>query len=137
MAHSLELAAFSQVGREIFLQPRSVAKIREQNPLQFPYINMITAAIQEAYAKLSSVCEEIFSFRQIFTVLKTGRLPTHIAFIMDGNRRWAKERGLTTKDGHEAGIHNLVKVCHSVIGSIPIFTHSSLFECWISFAAVT
>ena len=27
-------------------------------------------------------------------------LPKHIAIIMDGNRRWAKARGLTTKDGH-------------------------------------
>ena len=30
-------------------------------------------------------------------------LPKHIAIIMDGNRRWAKERDLTTKEGHKAG----------------------------------
>ena len=29
-------------------------------------------------------------------------LPKHIAIIMDGNRRWAKARGLTTKDGHKS-----------------------------------
>ena len=34
-------------------------------------------------------------------------LPKHIAIIMDGNRRWAKQRGLTTKDGHKAGSKNL------------------------------
>ena len=34
-------------------------------------------------------------------------LPQHIAIIMDGNRRWAKQRGLTTKDGHKAGSKNL------------------------------
>ncbi len=34
-------------------------------------------------------------------------LPKHIAIIMDGNRRWAKARGLTTKDGHKAGAKNL------------------------------
>ena len=34
-------------------------------------------------------------------------LPKHIAIIMDGNRRWAKARGLTTKDGHTAGSKNL------------------------------
>lgn len=34
-------------------------------------------------------------------------LPKHIAIIMDGNRRWAKARGLTTKDGHKAGSKNL------------------------------
>lgn len=37
-------------------------------------------------------------------------LPKHIAIIMDGNRRWAKNRGLTTKDGHKAGAKNLEKM---------------------------
>ena len=32
-----------------------------------------------------------------------GNLPKHIAIIMDGNRRWAKNRGLETRDGHKAG----------------------------------
>jgi undecaprenyl diphosphate synthase len=30
-------------------------------------------------------------------------VPRHVAVIMDGNRRWARERGLTSKDGHRAG----------------------------------
>lgn len=30
-------------------------------------------------------------------------LPRHVAIIPDGNRRWAKERGLTPWQGHEAG----------------------------------
>jgi len=30
-------------------------------------------------------------------------LPTHIAFIMDGNRRWATERGLNKMMGHRQG----------------------------------
>ncbi len=34
-------------------------------------------------------------------------LPKHIAIIMDGNRRWAKQRNLTTKEGHKAGSKNL------------------------------
>ncbi len=37
-------------------------------------------------------------------------LPTHIGFIMDGNRRWAKERGLTTPQGHKAGADALERV---------------------------
>ncbi|MDR1027089.1 MAG: di-trans,poly-cis-decaprenylcistransferase [Rickettsiales bacterium] len=32
--------------------------------------------------------------------------PGHIAFICDGNRRWAKERGLPPLEGHRAGINN-------------------------------
>jgi undecaprenyl diphosphate synthase len=30
-------------------------------------------------------------------------IPQHIAIVMDGNGRWAKERGLARTAGHEAG----------------------------------
>ena len=33
-------------------------------------------------------------------------VPKHIAFICDGNRRWAKERGISALMGHSAGIKN-------------------------------
>lgn len=36
--------------------------------------------------------------------------PSHIAIIMDGNRRWARSRNLPDLKGHEAGAHNLEKV---------------------------
>lgn len=35
---------------------------------------------------------------------------THIAFIMDGNRRWAKKRGLPIAAGHRQGAETLVEV---------------------------
>ena len=37
-------------------------------------------------------------------------MPKHIAIIMDGNRRWAKEKGLDTKMGHKAGAETLEKI---------------------------
>ena len=37
-------------------------------------------------------------------------LPVHIAIIMDGNRRWAKEKGLETKLGHKEGAENLKRI---------------------------
>lgn len=37
-------------------------------------------------------------------------LPKHIAIIMDGNRRWARNNGLTTKEGHKAGSKNLENI---------------------------
>lgn len=40
------------------------------------------------------------------------KLPKHIGFIIDGNGRWAKERGLPRTKGHEAGIKNLDVVLH-------------------------
>ena len=39
----------------------------------------------------------------------TGRL-THLGFIMDGNGRWAKHRGLPREAGHAAGARNLKKL---------------------------
>ncbi len=44
-------------------------------------------------------------------------LPKHIAIIMDGNRRWAKNKGLTTRDGHKAGadaLENISKFCNEI-----------------------
>lgn len=37
-------------------------------------------------------------------------LPKHIAIIMDGNRRWAANRGLPPEKGHEAGAKNLEEI---------------------------
>lgn len=38
------------------------------------------------------------------------RLPTHIAIIMDGNRRWAREKGMKATDGHKVGADTLEKI---------------------------
>ena len=37
-------------------------------------------------------------------------MPQHIAIIMDGNRRWAKEKGIDTRFGHKAGAETLEKI---------------------------
>lgn len=36
-------------------------------------------------------------------------MPKHIAFIIDGNGRWAKKRGLSRSIGHKVGLENLKK----------------------------
>ena len=38
----------------------------------------------------------------------------HIAIIMDGNGRWAKEKSLSKKDGHQAGINTAITICKSI-----------------------
>ena len=43
----------------------------------------------------------------------SGKLPKHIAVIMDGNGRWAEERGLPRAAGHQAGIVSLRDVTRS------------------------
>ncbi len=39
------------------------------------------------------------------------KIPYHIVLFPDGNRRWAKERGLPTLQGHWQGYQNLLKFC--------------------------
>jgi undecaprenyl diphosphate synthase len=38
------------------------------------------------------------------------RLPRHVAIIMDGNGRWARERGETRSKGHQEGVVSVRKV---------------------------
>jgi undecaprenyl diphosphate synthase len=43
-------------------------------------------------------------------ILTTGKLPQHIAIIMDGNGRWAKRRGLPRRAGHREGVRAVRRV---------------------------
>ncbi|MCF8531142.1 MAG: isoprenyl transferase [Candidatus Nanopelagicales bacterium] len=42
-------------------------------------------------------------------------VPHHIAVVMDGNGRWAKERGLPRTAGHEAGEASLLDCVHGAL----------------------
>ena len=43
------------------------------------------------------------------------QIPNHVAIVMDGNGRWAKQRGLPRTAGHEAGELALVDIVHGAI----------------------
>jgi len=43
--------------------------------------------------------------------------PVHVAVIMDGNRRWARERGLPDLDGHVAGVDAIRRLVSHVVDS--------------------
>lgn len=47
--------------------------------------------------------------------IPSDQLPRHIAVVMDGNGRWAKERGLPRTRGHEAGEHALYDLVSGAI----------------------
>jgi len=43
-------------------------------------------------------------------LLKEGRIPRHVAIIMDGNGRWAKARGLPRAAGHHSGMKAVKRI---------------------------
>jgi undecaprenyl diphosphate synthase len=44
-------------------------------------------------------------------------LPRHVALVMDGNGRWAKQRGLPRTEGHKRGEYSLFDV---IMGAIEL-----------------
>lgn len=57
------------------------------------------------------------------------RLPRHVAIIMDGNGRWARQRGLERIKGHEAGAANVREIvthCARLgIGCLTLYSFST------------
>jgi len=50
-------------------------------------------------------------------------LPRHVAIIMDGNRRWARQRNLSELDGHAAGVEAIRELLrHAVRRGVPVMT---------------
>lgn len=43
------------------------------------------------------------------------KIPNHVAIILDGNGRWAKERGKKRTEGHKAGSKNLNKISKYIL----------------------
>lgn len=52
--------------------------------------------------------------------LRQGPIPQHVAFVMDGNRRFAKSHGIETVEGHNLGFEALARVskCSLVIAIV-------------------
>lgn len=52
-----------------------------------------------------------------------GKIPVHLAIIMDGNGRWAKSRGLPRSVGHRNGMNTMVRLCsHAFDKGVKIVT---------------
>lgn len=60
------------------------------------------------------------------------KVPNHIAIILDGNRRWAKMRGLPTLQGHTEGADNLERIARycSKIGVKYLTVYAFSTENW-------
>ncbi|KAI0067799.1 Di-trans-poly-cis-decaprenylcistransferase [Artomyces pyxidatus] len=52
--------------------------------------------------------------RAVIAVLKTGPIPRHVAFVMDGNRRYARTQGMHVLQGHRDGfiaLRRMLEIC--------------------------
>lgn len=61
-------------------------------------------------------------------IIKTGKLPKHVALIMDGNRRYANKEYMEKGEGHSKGYASLIKVCRY---------SRSLYSSYISYVLFT
>lgn len=73
-------------------------------------------AINVAYNLLTNCTSSIQYYwnnwykRLLVNILKAGPIPKHLAFIMDGNRRYARKGNLATEIGHRSGGETLKNV---------------------------
>lgn len=49
--------------------------------------------------------------------MKIDNIPTHVGIIMDGNRRWAKEKGKKTIEGHLAGANRIIDLSSHIFST--------------------
>lgn len=63
---------------------------------------------------MTVVQKEIFSREQLSSI-DLRRVPKHIAIIMDGNRRWAKEKNLPIELGHASGAGALKDIVQAAV----------------------
>src|ERR1700686_196509 len=61
--------------------------------------------------------------------LENSQVPIHVAIIMDGNGRWAHQRGLGRHAGHRAGTENIQRVierlCEHGVRYLTLFAFST------------
>lgn len=62
------------------------------------------------------------------SIIANGKIPHHIAIIMDGNGRWARHRGLPRVAGHREGVNSvreIVKACGDIgVKVLTLYTFS-------------
>ncbi len=75
------------------------------------------------FKKSKPTKEKTISKAELIEKIKSGdvKAPKHIAFIMDGNGRWAKKRGLSRSEGHK-NAENAIKTAVRCSGELGINT---------------
>ncbi len=82
-----------------------------------PELGLLAGLRSTIATQASSFGSSIYTFfddafrRTASHMLRQGAVPRHVAFIMDGNRRYAKKMNVQTIEGHARGFQKLEEVC--------------------------
>ncbi len=82
-----------------------------------------TDAPPKAHVPVHEAIEGLPALAGQAPLLTLDDLPRHVAIIMDGNRRWARQRNLSELDGHAAGVEAIRELLrHAVRRGVPVMT---------------
>jgi len=95
-------------------------------PLDLGGMSLQTEEIADLDEKYSYSSEEL-------SLLNPAKIPKHIAIIMDGNRRWAKQRNLPLMMGHWEGAETLIDIVRSAsdLGVKTLTAYAFSTENWV------
>ncbi len=83
-----------------------------------------TLLFPESVQENTSFCSEA-----PLSLLDEGKIPRHVAIIMDGNRRWAQQHGLPPMIGHLKGAETLTRIVRAAsrigIKTLTVFSFST------------
>jgi ditrans,polycis-polyprenyl diphosphate synthase len=54
----------------------------------------------------------------LLAAIRQGPVPRHVAFVMDGNRRFARSQKIEVVEGHNLGFEALARVCIHVLNAM-------------------
>ncbi|KAG8370948.1 hypothetical protein BUALT_Bualt13G0036300 [Buddleja alternifolia] len=109
-------------------------KINGNRPNIFEYFSPAGSPISKSRLVAASNSIENIETDQKSSIQLPGDLrlelmPKHVAVIMDGHGRWAKDRGLPIQHGHRAGVENLKQLvsqcCKFGIKVLTVYAFSS------------
>ncbi len=60
--------------------------------------------------------------------MNSSPIPKHVGFILDGNRRWAKEHGVSSLEGHKKGYENLKSISEAAFNHGADYVSAYIFS---------
>jgi len=126
------LETFPIITSENYAGSLTLLSANKRTPALGQSVNQIYHCTFPAKSIMSWVKEDPYKYSWweslCIKLLRCGEVPKHVAFIMDGNRRYAKKLGLDKIDGHSQGFEKLAQTlqwCHDLgITEVTVYAFS-------------